>query len=57
VIDFYRYTETELKKLLQSITIVVDTRENSNKPIIDYFEAKKIPYVVQKLDYCVYQVS
>ncbi|WP_024834169.1 ERCC4 domain-containing protein [Ruminiclostridium josui] len=51
MIDFYRYTDTELKKLLQSITIVIDTREQNNKAIIDYFTSKKIPFVTKKLDY------
>ena len=54
MIEHYRYTDTELKKLLQSITMVVDTRENSNKPILDYFTAKKIPYIAQKLDFADY---
>jgi ERCC4-type nuclease len=54
MIDFYRYTETELKKLLQSIIVVVDTREQNNKSIIDYFTHKKIPYVTQKLDFADY---
>ncbi len=51
MIDFYRYTYSEIKKLLQSITIVVDSREQNNKHIIDYFTAKKISYITQKLDY------
>jgi ERCC4-type nuclease len=51
MIDFYRYTDSEIKKLLQSITIVVDSREQNNKNIIDHFTAKKIPFVTQKLDY------
>ena len=49
--DFYRYTDTELKKLLKSMTIVVDTREQNNNSITDYFTSKKIPFVTHKLDY------
>ena len=51
MIDFYRYTDSEIKKLLQSITIVADTREQNNNHIIDYFTAKKIPFITHKLDY------
>lgn len=47
----YRYTEKELKELLKSITIVVDTRENANDHIIKYFDDKKIPHISRKLDY------
>ncbi len=54
MIDFYRYTDKELKEILQSITIVVDTREQNNTSIINYFEEKKIPYITQKLDFADY---
>lgn len=46
----YSYTDTELKTLLKSLTIIVDTRENQNKHILDYFDKKKIPYITKKLD-------
>lgn len=51
MIEYYRYTDTELKKLLQSITFVVDTRENANDHIIQYFDQKKFPYISKKLDF------
>lgn len=54
MIDFYRYTDKELKTLLKSITIVVDTRENANSHILQYFTAKKIPYITHKLDFSDY---
>jgi len=54
MINCYRYTDTEIKKLLKSMTIVVDTREQNNKAIIDYFTTKKIPYITQKMDFCDY---
>lgn len=50
MIEFYRYTDTELKKLLQIITIIVDTRENENQHLLKYFTDKKIPYVTQKIE-------
>ncbi|MFW6015101.1 MAG: ERCC4 domain-containing protein [bacterium] len=47
----YHYTNTELKKLLKSITVLVDTREKSNNHIIKYFDSKNMPYKSKKLDY------
>ncbi|MGG1677330.1 ERCC4 domain-containing protein [Neobacillus sp. NRS-1170] len=47
----YKFTETEVKKLLSSIVILVDSREQENKHIIDYFKSKRIPYEEKKLDY------
>ncbi|CRK83426.1 ERCC4 domain-containing protein [Neobacillus massiliamazoniensis] len=47
----YKYTETEIKTLLSSIVMLIDTREQENKHIIDYFESKKIPFESKKLDY------
>lgn len=46
----YSYSESELKKLLDTLTIVVDTRENVNDHILRYLHEKKIPHVNKKLD-------
>jgi len=51
MIKNYRYTDTELKKLLKSITIIVDTREQANNHIIQYFDKKKIPHISRKLNF------
>ena len=51
MMKFYRYTEKELNELLKSITVVIDTRENANEHIINYFNDKKIPHIIRKLDY------
>jgi len=45
------YTDAETKKLLKSLTMIIDTREQKNQHILKYFTAKSIPYKVQKLDY------
>jgi len=45
------YTAKEEKELLKSMTILVDTRENANGHILDYFDKKKISYKNKKLDY------
>ena len=46
----YRYTDTEIKKLLASMVVLIDTREQVNQHVITYLEQHKIPYKVQKLD-------
>ena len=46
----YHYTDKEIKAILDSLIIIIDTRENENKHIIDYFEKKKISYEIRKLD-------
>lgn len=52
MIGKYKYTEKEIKELLASIVIIVDTREkpDKNKHITDWFDKNKIKYVRQKLD-------
>lgn len=47
----YKFTDKELKEVLKNLTILVDTRENSNQHVIEFFNKKKIPYKVKKLDF------
>jgi len=47
----YKYTETELKKLLKSIVILVDTREKENSHITKWFDENKIAYKSKKLNH------
>lgn len=51
MIKFYRFTDKELKELLRSMVVLVDTREQVNNWILSYFDDKKIPYKSKKLDY------
>lgn len=54
----YKFTETELKKLLkENLVIIVDTREQENEHILDYFNSKKIRYEVKKIDAGDYSVK
>lgn len=46
-----KFTDKELKEILKNLTILIDTREQANQHVIDFFEKKKIPYKVKKLDY------
>jgi ERCC4-type nuclease len=45
------YTEKEEKELLKSLTILIDTREQENSHILNYFVQKKILLKSKKLDY------
>jgi ERCC4-type nuclease len=53
MIDKFRYSETELKKILKSIVILVDTREHDGKNthILNWFDENKISYEKAKLPY------
>ena len=48
----YKYSKTEMDKLLKSITVLVDTREHDEKNdhILQFFDAKSIPWKKMKLD-------
>jgi ERCC4-type nuclease len=47
----YRYTAAEQKKLLKSLIILIDTREQKNRHITSYLDKKKIKYKTKKLDF------
>lgn len=44
------YTEQEIKALLKDLTIVIDTREQVNQHITQYFDSKGIACKSRKLD-------
>lgn len=46
----YKYTDKEVKELLKSMKIIVDTREQKNKHIIDWLDKNKKNYVIQGLE-------
>ena len=53
----FKYTDAELKEVLSSIVVVVDSREKKNTHITRYFEKHKIPYIekaLQQGDYTFY---
>lgn len=51
MISFYKYTDKEIRTLLKSIIIVVDSREQKNSHILEWLDQKKIPYVTQKMEF------
>lgn len=49
--NLYRYSEIEAKKILKTIVILCDTREQNNRHIKKYFEKRNIPYQDKALNY------
>lgn len=47
----YKYTDKEMKKILDNMVVIVDSREQNNLHIIDFFNRKKIPYKTIKNDF------
>jgi hypothetical protein len=47
----YKFTDKEVKELLNKIVILVDSREQANYHVIGWLDKNKIPYKVQKLEY------
>lgn len=45
------FDDKQLKEIKKNLTILIDTREKENRHIIDFFEKKKINYIIKKLDY------
>jgi ERCC4-type nuclease len=44
-------TDKRMTEILRGITVIIDTRENENRHITQYFNANGINYVERKLDY------
>src|SRR5699024_1304206 len=47
----YRFSDKELKEMLTTIVVLVDTREQVNSHIVNYFEDKHINYKIKKLSH------
>lgn len=50
-ISNYRYTKSEQQLLLNSMEILIDTREKSNNHITDYLDRKEVKYKSKKLEF------
>jgi ERCC4-type nuclease len=53
----YHFTDTEIKKLMNGLVVLVDTREQENTHILSYLDQKKIPYEVRKLNFGDYSIK
>lgn len=49
--NLYRYSDTELKKILKTMVVLCDTREQNNRHIKGYFENKSIAYQDKALNF------
>ncbi len=47
----YKYADKDIKKLIGSIVVLVDTREKQNRHITDYFDKNNIAYEPTTLSY------
>lgn len=47
----YNFTDTELKKIMKNLVILVDTREQDTQMTISYFENKNIKYKCAAISY------
>lgn len=50
------FKKNEIDKILKNAVILVDTREQENLHILEYFKKKKIDYRIEKLDYADYSI-
>ena len=50
------FKKNEIDKILKDAVIIVDTREQQNRHILEYFDKKKIKYKVEKLNYADYSI-
>lgn len=51
MIQNFKYTDKEMEELIQSMVILVDTRERKADHILEYFDKKNISYKKKALDY------
>ena len=51
VLEKYKFTESEQKELLSSMTIIIDKREKVNDHITSYYEKHKIPFINKTMDF------
>ena len=49
MINQYNYTDKQINQILSEMIILIDTREQENQHIKNYFEKKKINYRIEKL--------
>ncbi|UGB31680.1 ERCC4 domain-containing protein [Metabacillus sp. B2-18] len=47
----YKYTDSEIEKILKTLTIVIDSREQVNQHILNYLHQKDISVRIHKLDH------
>ena len=54
MLETFKYTDKEINALLKSMVIIIDSNEQVFDHISAWFDKKKIPYVIENLDFCDY---
>jgi len=54
MLEMFKYTDKEIITLLKSMVIIIDSNEQVFDHISTWFDKKKIPYVIENLDFCDY---
>lgn len=49
--------DAHIDKLIKQVVVLIDTREQENRHLIDFFDKKKIPYKVKALKFCDYSAE
>lgn len=47
----YKFSDTDIKKMTKQMIMLVDSREKKNAHVLDYLRKQNIPYRVEKLEY------
>lgn len=55
--DIFKYSDKEIQEILKTAIVVIDSREQKCQHIKDYFDKKKIPYEVEKLNFGDYTIK
>lgn len=50
IFSLFNYDDSEIKKIISTLVVLIDSREKENRHIIQYLEDRNIQYSVQKLD-------
>ena len=56
MLDCYKYTDKEKQEIINSMVVLVDTREKNNQTLLDIWDKKGLKYKKKKLDYGDYSV-
>lgn len=46
----YRYTKSEINKIMKNFVVIIDSREKNAESTMQYFRDKKIKFVIEKID-------
>lgn len=52
-----KLSDTDIKKLIKQVVILIDTREQENSHITNFFDKKGIAYKVKSLKFCDYSAE